>query len=160
VIFGAGVITGGLTVRLKHRIVDRLPPAPVAAPWMMQRLEFLRRAQAELRLAPHQRERIDAIFRDSRERMQGVWEKVAPEAHQEVARVREQIRDVLTREQRQRFERIVREQSPRRNGEPRRRGDRWEEERPGPLRPRGAPAPEPQPPSLQPPAGPSPEPQP
>jgi len=139
VIFAAGVLTGGLTVRLKNRAEFR-GAAPSAAPPVLQRLEFLRRAQDELRLSPDQRERVEVILRESQERMTTVWERVAPEARLEFGRVRDRIRDVLTPEQRARFEQLLKER--RKAGEPRRARESWpgEERREGPQF-RGAPPP-------------------
>lgn len=131
VIFAAGVLTGGLTARLQHRAADNLPPRPEA--WMLPRLEFLRRAQRELDLTDDQRRRIEAIFRESHERMRPVWQQAMPEMRAELARVRDQMREVLTPRQRDQFERLLQERGPRRRFEPVGRPAREREDRPGPA---------------------------
>lgn len=116
VIFAAGVLTGGLTARLQHRAEDRVRPGADA--WMLPRLEFLRRAQRELDLTEEQRRQVEAIFRESRERMRPVWQQAMPEMRTELARVRDQLRQVLTPQQRDRFERLLQERGPRRRSDP------------------------------------------
>jgi Spy/CpxP family protein refolding chaperone len=113
VIFGAGVVTGGLLV---HHEVMRLPPPrnphpqprPVGqAPLGAMRLEFLRRAQRELDLTPEQRERVDKIIKDSQERTHKL---VEPIMRDQIQRARQEFLDVLTPEQRGRFDEFIKEQ--------------------------------------------------
>ena len=118
VIFGTGVITGGLLVN--H--VDRghfhrpgpganaaskrgefPPPSPE-----QRRLEFIRNISRRLNLTPKQREHIEAILHESQEHTRKIWLQIAPEMRAEMARVREKIRAELTPAQRQRFEELVR----------------------------------------------------
>lgn len=138
VIFAAGVLTGGLTARLQHRAEERLRPGADA--WMLPRLEFLRRAQRELDLTDEQRRQIEAIFRESRERMRPVWQQALPEMRAELARVREQMREVLTPRQRDQFERLLQDRGSRRRFEPVGRPLREREDRatPAPARERPA----------------------
>jgi len=114
VIFGTGVVTGGLLVRHSERIrsprtlrnpaVTR-PAQPVSAGGM--RLDFLRRAGRELDLTPEQRERVDKIIKESQERTRKV---LAPYLREELQRTKAEFREALTPEQRTRFDQLLKEQ--------------------------------------------------
>jgi Spy/CpxP family protein refolding chaperone len=114
VIFGAGIVAGGALVsRLHsnwlapaHPASDPASTAQVPSPGGM-RLEFLRRAQRDLDLTPEQRERIDKILKDSQERTRKLMEPIAPEFHAESKRAREEFRAVLTPQQQERFDQLV-----------------------------------------------------
>ncbi len=119
VIFAAGVVTGGmLSWKLQHAYLPYLPQRP--RPAMDRRvqppspggarLEFLRRAQRDLNLTPEQRERIDAILKESQERNRQLMEPVAPQIRLELQRTKEEFRQVLTPEQRARFDELIRKQ--------------------------------------------------
>jgi len=116
VIFGTGVITGGLVVRHAAGPLKNRPPknvtvrtnAPNIAPAQLQRMELLLRVRSELNLTPDQHERIERIIREGQERSRKLWESVAPEMRQELQAVHEQIRAELTPEQRRRFEQLLR----------------------------------------------------
>lgn len=120
VIFGAGVVTGGLLVRQSDRLTR---PAGRAQPGLRQgpflpipgtvgllRLEFLRRAQRELELTPEQRERIDRILKASQDRTRTLMEPVTPELRDELHRAKEEFRGVLDEQQRVRFDELLRQQ--------------------------------------------------
>lgn len=117
VIFGAGVITGGLLV---HHAVGpqraRPPrfatagtnaPAPTVTPAQMQRMEFLVRAGRDLDLTPDQRERIEKILREGQETSRKIWETVQPDMRKELQLVRERIKAELSPEQRRKFEELM-----------------------------------------------------
>jgi Spy/CpxP family protein refolding chaperone len=116
VIFGAGVLTGGLVVRF----VPAYAPQPqrtgngprfgeFGSPGGM-RLEFLRRTQKELELTAQQREQIDKLIRQSQERTRKLMEPVAPQLHQELQRAKAEFREVLTPEQQTRFDQLLKQQ--------------------------------------------------
>ncbi len=114
VIFGTGVVTGGLLVR--HSELGRIqrvqrpasPTRPVVAPTPgVVRLEFLRRVQRELDLSPEQRERIDKLLKESQERSKKIMEPVAPDLRQEFQRTKAEFREVLRPDQRERFEEML-----------------------------------------------------
>ena len=118
VIFGAGVITGGLLVR-ETQVTKRPKQARPAAtnhqatvqnvtPSQMQRLEFLVRANNELDLTPEQRVRIERVIREGQERTRQLWETIAPDVRKELQLVRERIKAELTPEQRRRFDELLR----------------------------------------------------
>jgi len=120
VIFAAGVVTGGLTVKLAGRKLrgSALPPIaqqPVEpAPPVWQRMEALRRMDGSLRLSPEQRERIDALVRESQDRVRRIWEPVQPETQREFRELRERIRRVLDDRQRPLFDELLRRRATRR----------------------------------------------
>jgi Spy/CpxP family protein refolding chaperone len=128
VIFGTGVVTGGLLVRhsqqsqrawlrqtAQHQAV-RL--APTAASSGGTRLEFLRRAERELHLTAEQRQQVEEILRNSQDRIKKLMDSVSPAMKDEVQRAREEFRAVLTPEQRQKMDELLKQQrarDPRRN---------------------------------------------
>ncbi len=174
VIFGAGVITGGLLVHhatpskgKQQRAVTavmrpqqltpplrELPrrPANELQPNLEQRrMEFILNVTRELKLSPEQREHIERVVRESQERTRKLWEQVGPQMRKELAEVREQIREELTPQQRKRFEELMKRQQTRRAeevpaaGREKRDGRRVNPPR-EPASPDGAPQPLPPPP--------------
>ena len=115
VIFGAGVVTGGLLVGLARGPAQpdhpsahaRTPPATSVG---SMRLEFLRRAQRDLELTADQREHINRILRESQERIRAITEPINPQIREELKRTRADFVQVLTPEQRKRFNEMAREQ--------------------------------------------------
>ncbi len=119
VIFGTGVITGGLLVdfvqdshvRPAHKSVGKFRPAntnqvvrppdagkPSRLPEMLSK-QFLQRLDKDLHLAPEQHEAIQKIIAESQNRMRIVMQ----ESHQE-------IRGVLAPEQRLQFDELMKRQ--------------------------------------------------
>jgi Spy/CpxP family protein refolding chaperone len=122
VIFAAGVVTGGLTVRLK------LPDTPTRnAPGtfgtLRQRGELVDRLQRQLYLTPPQRTRIEQILHENHDRMKQLWDSIAPQAQEEHRRVQELIRAELTPEQQKAFEELMKRRPGNRSGEDWRRHD-------------------------------------
>jgi len=131
VIFGAGVVTGGLLVRQAiwgrpfraPHANQATRPAAVSAGNM--RIDFLRRAERELDLTTGQREEIDRILSASQERTKKIMEPVAPRLKELMQETKEQVRAVLTPEQQKRFDEMAKAQqhprdqkhSPFKNGE-------------------------------------------
>ena len=120
VIFGTGVVTGGLLVRQADHGRDRRPqragavvhPAP-AAPAGVMRIEFLRRMERELELTPAQRDPVDKILKDGQERMKKLMDTVEPRRREEFKRTMEEFQAVLTPAQHQRFDELVKQQQQR-----------------------------------------------
>lgn len=115
VIFGAGVVTGGLLVRLARvPVVQETAPTPArpAQPPSVggPRLEFLRRAQRELELTADQREHLNRILRESQERIHQMMEPVEPQIREELKRTRAEFVQVLNPDQRRRFTELARQQ--------------------------------------------------
>jgi hypothetical protein len=128
-IFGTGVITGGLLVRESEKIRAPRPLKPVALRQLQptaggMRIELLRRMERELDLAPEQRELVDRIIKESQERTRKIMEPVSPQIREELQNTKERFRAVLTPEQRDRFEKLSKQ--PPRSRDSRRPGTRSE----------------------------------
>lgn len=120
VIFGTGVITGGLLVHLttaspknvrkQVQTAQQFPGTPPVGPKELrgniheQRQDYIRRLQQLLALEGEQTEKIERLVRESQARAKSVWDSVAPKIVEEHGKVRSQIRDVLTEEQRRKFD--------------------------------------------------------
>jgi Spy/CpxP family protein refolding chaperone len=120
VIFGTGVVTGGLLVRHTGPARDRRPARNPGAthptqlsPAGVMRFEFLRRMQQELDLKPEQREQMDRVLKDGQERMKKLTETIEPRRREEYKKTVEAFRTVLTPEQQERFDEIVKQQQQR-----------------------------------------------
>jgi hypothetical protein len=126
VIFGAGVITGGLLERAFHPAASqpavaenarRTPGATVAGaprqnklPAPMQgplRKDFLNRLDSELKLAPEQRERIEKIICAGQDETKLIWQDVEPELYHVLMDTRYRICGALKAEQRAQFEKLL-----------------------------------------------------
>jgi Spy/CpxP family protein refolding chaperone len=117
VIFACGVMTGAMLTRT---ITPRAEPAPalaaqptparMSAPplFQMQRTNFLKVLDKQLDLSAAQREQIGKIMKASQERTQPLWNQIAPQMSEEIKSVREEIRGVLTPEQRKKFVELLR----------------------------------------------------
>lgn len=124
VIFAAGFVTGALAIRAwgrGQRATHAASPEMAAMPWLHQRSELMRRMERELNLSATQRERIEEVIAQSRERMRAIWQQVSPQANEETRAMRDQIREILTAAQGIRFEELIK-RGPRR-GEPGKRED-------------------------------------
>jgi Spy/CpxP family protein refolding chaperone len=75
--------------------------------------EFIQILERQLRLTPEQRERVDKIMTEGQERVRELRARIDPEMRKELQQAREQIRSVLTPEQREQFEQMMK-RSPRR----------------------------------------------
>jgi DNA-binding protein H-NS len=120
VIFGTGVVTGGLLVRHAGPSRDHRPqraaPAVHAAqpsPAGVMRIEFLRRMERELAITPEQHEPIDKVLKEGQERMKKLMETVEPRRREEFKKTMEEFRAVLTPEQQKRFDDLVKQQQQR-----------------------------------------------
>ena len=114
VIFGTGVITGGLLVsyadRVSRPIVRPAPPIQASNPSAIVRApNFLDRLDAEVKVDSVQRERIQKIVVEGQARTREAWQQTI-----------RQIRRELTPEQRARFEELMKHPpNPRRPNPPR-----------------------------------------
>jgi Spy/CpxP family protein refolding chaperone len=115
VIFGAGVVTGGLLV--KHSAPTPSRPShgpanrgvqPISAGGI--RIEFLRRVERELTLTADQKEQIDKIIAASQERSKKLMEPIQPKIREELQQTREQFRAVLNSEQKIRYDELLKQQ--------------------------------------------------
>ena len=117
-IFGTGVVTGGLLVRHANHIVPGVAqqmPVPLPKPIHpitagAMRIDILRRLERDLDLMPDQKERIDKIIRESQDRSHEIMEPVAPQLREELQRTKDRFRAVLTPPQQARFDALLKQQ--------------------------------------------------
>jgi Spy/CpxP family protein refolding chaperone len=136
VIFGAGVLTGGLLVNYveqsRPKDIQRPPdegtPQPQAnnrdndqpRPQDLPRLrqpellgrQFVQQLDNTLHLTREQRAAIAKIVADGQERNREIWTNVAPQMHKMLQDVRQQIREQLAPEQRKQFEELLKRFRP------------------------------------------------
>jgi Spy/CpxP family protein refolding chaperone len=112
VIFGAGMVAGGLLV--KRTIHAQVPSpavevkAPISpAPWHHGRMDFMGRIEKQLDLTPEQQQRIDDIMQQSQERTRPIWELMGPLLREELELVRTEIRAELTPEQQRKYDELL-----------------------------------------------------
>lgn len=117
VIFGAGVLSGALGTQLVRRQPE--PPKPAFGPGGPgpERFDFIRRWGDRLDLTAEQRDKIDRLVRESQERVRALWEPVGPKIQEETRSVRTRIEEILTPDQRAKFEEMSRDRF-RRGGPP------------------------------------------
>jgi hypothetical protein len=127
VIFGAGIVTGGLFVNRMHQA----DPAGVVASgeatkhplsvWerpvintnnpphsLKVKNDFVTRFGQQLELTSEQRLRIEQIMGDSQKRTKQISDSIAPYLREEVRHTRELIRSELTAQQLQKYDEIFR----------------------------------------------------
>jgi len=66
--------------------------------------------QKELDLTADQRQRVDKLLKESQERTKKLMEPISPSLRAEVQRTKEEFREILTPEQRIRFDELVKQQ--------------------------------------------------
>lgn len=126
VIFGAGVITGGLLVdhvvhpAAVHRPAEPKPPGPPAtnessdmpAPLRAQMMnkQFVGQLNDTLDLTPQQRQQIGKIISQGQQNTRDLWKLVGPQFQLVWRNTRQQIRLVLTPDQRKKFEALMKQQ--------------------------------------------------
>ena len=109
VIYTAGLLTGGIAVRLLQPARFQ-PPNPA-----LLREDFVRRMATEVKLSPQQRERILKVVHDSQDRVKELYGLISPEMTEEMQFVRETIRVELDPEQEKRFDEFMRKQQRRKS---------------------------------------------
>lgn len=120
VIFGAGFVTGNVL----KRISDASKSSPVAAGparnpthpqqtlplEQLRKVELMGRVQKDLDLTPDQRARIEKIIGDGQDHIRDLWNQVAPDIRDEYDDVKKKLCDVLTPEQKKRFDELMKQQ--------------------------------------------------
>jgi Spy/CpxP family protein refolding chaperone len=118
IIYGAGVVTGGLlvshVVQLKARTNPKQPTVQALTPWQVRNKDLLHRMERELDLTLPQREHVEKIIIESQERTKAVWKPIVPQMNREMQNVREQIREELTPEQQKKFDELLKPHSGKR----------------------------------------------
>ena len=115
VIFGAGVITGGLLVdHVKHPFRPPPPPpwwdVPASARAEIFNKQFVQQLNDKLNLTKEQREQIQKIVAQGQENIHNLWKIIGPQFQADLRDTREQIKAVLTPEQRRQFEMLMKQQ--------------------------------------------------
>jgi hypothetical protein len=135
VIFGAGVLTGGLLVdyvnhgRPEHGRFPFWEPNPHSqmdnpgqphpgelsrprSPEMWRR-DFIVHLDEALKLTPEQHAAISKIIAEGQEQNREIWTNVAPKMRQEMEQVHQRIRSELTPDQQKQFETLTKQFAPR-----------------------------------------------
>jgi hypothetical protein len=121
VIFGAGVITGGLLVdhvqRQPHHHAGGPPapppgPSPLPNPFHPDVLnkQFVEQLDDKLDLSPDQKQKIQKIISQGQQNTRDLWKLVSPPFRNILQDTRQQIREVLTPDQRKEFEILMKQQ--------------------------------------------------
>jgi Spy/CpxP family protein refolding chaperone len=129
VIFGAGVLTGGLLVNYVNHPHAKNPhhasgtnaahpssvgpdqsrsqDAPIPRLAREMGRQFVEQLDEQLQLTPEQHARIEKIVADGQERNREIWTNVAPKMHAVLREVNQQIRAELTPEQLKPFDELL-----------------------------------------------------
>lgn len=102
VIFGAGVLTGGLLV---NHVVHEHRASPALRSPDTWRREFIGRLDKALKLTPEQHAAISKIVAEGQQRNREIW-------HEEMEQIHQRIRAELTPEQQKQFDAMVRQFAP------------------------------------------------
>ncbi len=94
--------------------------------------EFVLSLESQLRLSPAQRDQVNRLMTEGQERIRALREGIDPEIRTEMQKTHEQIQAVLTPEQREQFQRLMKQRLLRRTESPPQPDRRFRE-------PRGAP---------------------
>lgn len=124
VLFGTGVVTGGLLVHLTSGKPPRIKQVIPANPPLFspkgagheQRIQYIRNLTRQLDLQPEQAAKIESALQASQQRSKALWETIQPKLNDEVRKSREQIREVLTPEQRKKFDEMNKQGRVRKEG--------------------------------------------
>ncbi|MGH7953334.1 MAG: hypothetical protein ACREFE_15670 [Limisphaerales bacterium] len=137
VIFGAGVLTGGLLVNYTNHsrpknfhhaseLNSRLEnhgreqrPAELPMPPMAQKMnkQFLAQLDDRLHLAPGQYDKIKKIIAEGQERNHEIWTNAAPKMRAVMQDVHQKIREQLTPGQKKPFEELLKQFRPARRSQ-------------------------------------------
>lgn len=99
-LFVLGVVAGALGAHLYYARHLGAPGGPHGGQFFAHRLE------GELDLTTEQTRRIEAILEESRREADALRHRLLPEVHAAMEHNRERIMEVLTEDQRERFERL------------------------------------------------------
>lgn len=114
VIFAAGGFAGGWWVKSNS---PAAVPAKDPIPPMLSQQHFQARLKKELRLTVDQTNRIDKVFAESNEQVRGIWDLLRPELQKQRQETYQNIRAILSPEQRETFEKLLKEPPRRQDGQ-------------------------------------------
>ena len=131
-----------------------MPNPPGQQPGLLGR-EFIVGLDRQLHLSPDQRDKIEKLMMSGQQHIREIRSKVDPEMRKEMQTVNDQIKALLTIEQREQFDRMMKQRLQRRPEQPNSLDRRFREPREGQGDFRGPrnsqPAPQPLPPEGEPP---------
>jgi uncharacterized membrane protein len=112
VIFGAGVVTGGLLVNhVSHTHPGNHRPPRESEDFIprpdLLKTNFVERLDKAVHLTPEQREAIEKIIAEGQQRNREIWKEVAPQFHPIFQEVRRRIREALSADQQKQFEELL-----------------------------------------------------
>ncbi len=107
VIFAAGMFAGLVAGRQTQPVPPPAPKEPI--PPISSQQRFYGRLKKELQLTPEQTNRIDKIFAEGNEQVKIIWDLLNPELQKHRQEVYDGVRAALTPEQREKFEKLVKE---------------------------------------------------
>lgn len=96
---------------------NRSGEQPGQQPGLLNR-QFVSGLDRQLKLTPEQRDKIEKLMFGGQERIRQLRSKLEPEMRKEMQSVNEQIKTILTPEQREQFERIMNQRFPLRGEQP------------------------------------------
>lgn len=103
-LFLIGALAGALATHLYYARQLQRPGGPPA----MAAERFAMRLERQLELTAEQKQRIDEIIRESHEESRALREQLSPEVRAHMERTHERILEILTPEQREKFEEVRR----------------------------------------------------
>ena len=112
VIFAAGMLAGGLLVDNVRKPLTQ--PAKQGTTGFLPQQFFRDRLKKELQLTADQTNRLDKIFTESNARRKLLTDLIDPEMKKERQEVHDEIRAILTSEQREKFEQLLKQPPPHR----------------------------------------------
>lgn len=115
VIFATGFFAGGSFFRhtyekqLQLLQTSQSPGHTNSSPSksMFGRLDFYRKINSQLNLSAEQHSKIELILDSSHKRTKLLWEEINPRLREELARVRQEIKEQLTPDQKALFEELL-----------------------------------------------------
>lgn len=156
VIFVAGIITGAALVKFAQNRGGRMNPRPQPEfnqpnnpgrpenpnrsnesefgnqpgqqPSLLNR-QFVLGLDRQLKLTSEQRDKVEKLMAEGQERIRQMRSNLEPEMRKEMQGVNERIKSILTPEQRQQFERIMKQRFPLRSDQPNQPERRFREPR-------------------------------
>jgi predicted Holliday junction resolvase-like endonuclease len=103
-VFVLGVLAGGL---ITHRFYMRRIRAVLSGQPVVSTATIVRDLNRQLQLTPEQRDKLQPVINETRQRLQQVREQIEPQALGVFDDAVKRVREILTPEQREKFDKIV-----------------------------------------------------